>query len=154
MAQPFGRIAFVGASGYLGKQTLAALAASRKHRITVISRTVSSANFPGYDDVVVRRGSYEDEAFMHSALRDQDVLIIMLNFLAMSEQDRLLLAASKAGVRFVIPSDYMMDSSNPDMCNAVPLTQNSRETQLRVQALGMKSIAVVCNLWLDFVGTS
>lgn len=151
MAAPLKNIAFVGATGYVGKPTLRALAGNGLHKITVISRTSSTSKIPEYNGVTTKFGDYDDEAFMQSVLAGQDVLIIMLAFLAMGQQDKLITAAAKAGVKYIIPSEYMLDTSNSRICDAVPLMKKCQKDHERIQALGMKHISVVCNLWLDFV---
>lgn len=151
MAEPLKNIAFVGATGYVGKPTLRALASNGLHNISVISRTSSKSKIPEYEGVKTRFGDYDDEAFMQSVLSGQDVLIIMLAFLAMGQQDKLITAAAKAGVKYIIPSEYMLDTSNSRLCEAVPLMKKCQKDHERIQILGMKHISVVCNLWLDFV---
>lgn len=97
-------VAIIGASGSVGKPTLAALLKIGRHNITVISRTSSQAQFPG--GVEVKKGDYDDEAFMQAALTGIDVLIIMLAFPALSQQDVIFRQAAKAGVKYVLPSEY------------------------------------------------
>lgn len=97
-------IAIIGASGSVGKPTLAELLKIGKHNITVISRSSSQAVFP--PGVEVRQGDYDDDAFMQSALSGQEVLIIMLAFAALPQQDRIFEQAARAGVRYVLPSEY------------------------------------------------
>lgn len=97
-------IAIIGASGSVGKPTLDELLKIGKHNITVITRKSSQAVFPA--GVRIEKGDYDDDAFMQSALADQDVLIIMLAFPALPQQDLILQQAAKAGVKYVLPSEY------------------------------------------------
>lgn len=102
-------IAMIGASGSVGKPTLEELLKIDTHNITVISRSCSQAVFP--PGVEVRKGDYDDDAFMQSALSGQEVLIIMLAFPALPQQDRIFEQAAKAGVKYVLPSEYGYGSS-------------------------------------------
>lgn len=44
-----------------------------------------------------------------------------------------------------------MDSRNDRVCETVPMIQNKRDDQVKIKKLGMKFIAVVTNLWTDYV---
>jgi uncharacterized protein YbjT (DUF2867 family) len=55
-------IALVGGTGTVGKPILASLLAQGIHRVTVITRADSAAQFPE-GVAAVRRGSYDDPAF-------------------------------------------------------------------------------------------
>lgn len=197
MSKILKNIAIIGASGSVGKPTVEGLLKTGNHNITAITRSSSQAKFP--DGVEVRKGDYDDEAFMQSALAGKDVLIIMLAFPALPQQDQIFQQAAKAGVKYVLPSEYgyvsklhfyfqpskqrkvnnifpkdriqawkghegnwnvkctgadvfySMDSQNDKICETVSMIQEKRDVQIRIKELGMKFIAVVTNLWTDYV---
>ncbi|KAK4503260.1 hypothetical protein PRZ48_006688 [Zasmidium cellare] len=142
-------IAIIGASGSVGKPTLEELLKIGKHSITVISRKSSQAVFPA--GVRIEKGEYDDDAFMKSALAGQDVLIIMLGFPGLPQQDLIVQQASKAGVMYVLPCEYGMDSQNDKACEISSMIQDKRDVQIRIKELGMKFIAVVTNFWTDYM---
>jgi uncharacterized protein YbjT (DUF2867 family) len=60
-------IALVGGTGTVGKPILSSLLGQGIHRVTVITRADSAAQFPE-GVAAVRRGSYDDPAFLAKAL--------------------------------------------------------------------------------------
>lgn len=107
-------IALIGASGNVGAQILSSLLASPSSNftITAVSRTDSKSTFPNHPSVTVKRGDYSDPAFLASAFKGQDVLVLALGFMAMGEQDRLIEAAVQAGVEWILPTEYAGDGAN------------------------------------------
>lgn len=72
-----------------------------------ISRAKSTAAFPG--EVIVKRGSYEDESFLLSALQGQDALVLLLGIQAIPLQEAFIRAATQAGVAWVLPTEFASD---------------------------------------------
>ena len=108
MSSPLKNIAIVGASGTLGTPVLSALLASNIHNITVVARRESTATFPS--SVTVKKGDYNSASFLYSAFSGQNVLILILPIRALDGQTRLIAAASKAGVKYVLPTEYGSDT--------------------------------------------
>lgn len=150
MAEHLENVALIGASGNLGKATLNALLKEIKHNITIITRPSSTADYPSH--VKVRKGQYSDAAFLESALKDHDVLVIMLGFSGLSDQDTIIRAAGRAGVKYVLPTEYGVSSGNEKQVKAIPMLQAKRDVHNQIEGLGMRWIAVVTNLWIDYVG--
>ena len=152
MSNVLKNITIIGASGNLGTKTLEALLKNDQHRITVITRLSSTATYPS--PVTVKRGQYDDTAFLESALQGQDVLIVMLAFAGMQSEAPILEAAARAGVKYVFPSDYGADLSIKGTSFAIKLIEMKEKTFQHVQSLGMKWIVVVTNPWTDYVCSS
>jgi uncharacterized protein YbjT (DUF2867 family) len=149
MADMLKNITLVGASGNLGSKTLEALLSSGKHYVSVITRPSSTSSYP--PPVTVKQGEYDDKAFMDSALQGQDVLVILLGFPGLPYQDAIIEAAARAGVEYVMPAEYGIDSSNEKIEHAVDVIQAKRNTQRKIEGLGMKWIAVITGPWIDYV---
>lgn len=149
MADILKNITLIGASGHLGVETLKALTRSDKHNITVITRPSSTAEYPS--QVKVTKGNYDDPEFLVSTLKGQDAVIIMLGFAGLPYQDGIFEASAQAGVKYVLPMEYGVDSSNEKMVMACPVATGKADIHRRVKSLGMKWIAVVTGLWIDYV---
>jgi len=142
-------IAFVGGSGNLGSRTLDAILKHGKHNVTAITRASSTSSFPA--SVTVKKGDYKDEAWLQSVLEGQDVLIVMMGFSGLSDEHNFYRAAAKAGVKYVLPSEYGMASANDAVVKAAPILQMKRDNHNLIKSLGMKWIGVVTNQWIDYV---
>lgn len=142
-------IAFVGSSGNLGSRTLDAILKHGKHNVTAITRVSSTSSFPA--SVTVKKGDYKDEVWLQSVLEGQDVLIVMMGFSGLSDEHSLYRAAAKAGVKYVLPSEYGMSSANDAVVKAGPILQMKRDNHNLIKSLGMKWIGVVTNQWIDYV---
>ena len=140
-------IAMVGASGTIGSRTLLALLHTGVHSITIITRAESSATFP--DNVAVKKGDYADESFLVCALKGHDVLILQLGFMATSQQLPLIHAAAKAGVKYVLPTEF---GSDPycSLATDYPMLGEKKQYRDAVEAQGMRWIAVINNPWFDW----
>ena len=147
---PQGReIAVVGGSGTIGSRTVAALLSKDIHTVTAISRTDSSATFP--PKVIVKKGSYDDEDFLVSALKGQDVLILQFGHQAMHLQNPLIQAAAKAGVKYILPVEFGSDPYATKLVESNPMLAQKAERRQLVEDLGVGSwIAVVNNPWFDW----
>jgi len=151
MSSHLKNIAIIGASGTLGAPTLAALIKQNKHNITIITRQDSSATFPESDSVKVHKGDYASDQFLLSALKGQDVLVLILGIPALGdEQKRLIDVAAKAGVKYVLPTEFGSDTGHAKLLEAVPLMNGKKDVQERIKALGMKFVAVITNPWINY----
>ena len=149
MADKFRNITLVGASGNLGSKTLEALLQHDTLNISVITRPSSTTEYPS--KVTVKQGEYTDKAFLHSALQGQDVVVILLGFAGLPYQGAIIEAAASAGVKYIMPAEYGLDSSNNKTLNAVEVIQDKRDVQKKIETLGMKWIAVVTGPWIEYV---
>ncbi|WYZ35149.1 hypothetical protein EsH8_I_001425 [Colletotrichum jinshuiense] len=143
------KIAIVGGSGNLGSLTLGALLEKNIHTITAISRAESSATFPA--GVIVKKGDYDDESFLVSALQGQDVLILQIGFESyMTGQAALIRAAGKAGVKWVLPTEFGSDLAPSKLLEASPFVAAKKQFRDLTEELGMSWIAIVNNPWFDW----
>ena len=149
MAENLKNIALIGASGNLGSKTLDSLLKQDKHSITVITRPASDVAYPS--SVKVKKGEYNDVAFLEAALKGQDVLVIMLGFAGLSYQDNIIEAAGKAGVKYILPTEYGVDSGNDKQIEAIPMIKSKRAAQVKIKGLGVKFVGIITSLWIDYV---
>ncbi|KAF6835654.1 oxidoreductase [Colletotrichum plurivorum] len=143
------KIAIVGASGSVGGLTLNALLEKGIHTITAVTRTESSATFP--EGVIVKKGSYEDEAFLVDAFKGQDVVVLALGFTSYATgQDALIRAAGKAGVKWILPTEFGSDSAPTKIFETSPILQGKVRVRKLVEEVGASWIAIVNNPWFDW----
>jgi uncharacterized protein YbjT (DUF2867 family) len=140
------KIAITGASGKLGKPTLQALLSKGVHTITAIQRNESRSKFP--PQVVVRKGSLTDELFLVEALKGQHVLLVILPIPNMDLGGILIHAAAKAGVPYILPTEFGVDT--PKVENGHFMMAPKIARRRLIEELGVSSwIAVIVNFWLD-----
>ncbi|OHW93445.1 isoflavone reductase family protein [Colletotrichum incanum] len=143
------KIAIIGASGTIGGLTLNALREKGVHTITAVTRAGSSATFPS--DVIVKQGDYSDESFLLSAFQGQDVVVLQLSFDSfMTGQKPLIRAAAKAGVKWVLPTEFGSDLAPSKLLDASPLVAGKKQFRDLIEELGMSWIAIVNNPWFDW----
>ena len=79
--------------------------------------------------------------------------------MAMGEQATLIEAAAKAGVKWILPTEYAGDGLNEAMVEGVPLFHPKRDARQQVEDLsktheGLKWIGVATGPWMEFVSSS
>lgn len=101
----------------------------------------------------MKKGDYESDDFLVSALKGQDMFIIMLSFTAPpAMQTKLIEAAAKAGVPWIIPCEFGSDNGNPGMAASVPMNSAKAQYREKIEALGKSSwIGIVNNPWFEYV---
>ncbi|OAL43132.1 NAD(P)-binding protein [Pyrenochaeta sp. DS3sAY3a] len=140
-------IAIVGATGTIGSVTLEALSKAGQHKITPISRNESNATFPS--GLEVKKGDYGSESFLKSALSGKDVLILQLGIFGYENQTAFIHAAAKAGVKYVLPTEFGSDPYAP-FVKGFPMLAAKKKYRDLIEELGMSWIAVVNNPWFDW----
>lgn len=104
----------------------------------------------------MKKGSYDDNAFLKSAFTNQDAAIFALNFKAMDVQTTLITAAAEAGVKWIVPTEYAGDGMNQAMMDAFPMFAPKVAAREHIDDLakthkGLKWIGVATNPWADYV---
>ncbi|KAH8198755.1 hypothetical protein TruAng_007075 [Truncatella angustata] len=142
-------ITVVGGSGTVGTPIVASLIESGIHNVSVVTRPDSKAEFPS--TVKVHKGLYDDEAFLASALANQDVLILALSYQAYGAQIPLIKAAAKAGIPYVVPCEFGSDATNGPLNEEIALMSMKKPFRDLIEELGVSSwIGVTNNPWFDF----
>jgi uncharacterized protein YbjT (DUF2867 family) len=144
------KIAITGASGQLGKPTIASLVAQGVHTITAIQRPEATSTFPA--GVMVKKGNLEDEAFLADALKDQDVLVLMPPLSQLVEQQEpAIRAAAKVGVPYVFPSEFGPDPFAGKLAEENGLLIAKKRVRGLIEKLGVSAwVSVTPGPWLDF----
>lgn len=140
------------ATGNLGSFILSALLAKNQFNITAITRSSTTTPLPSHPSLRICRGSYDDLDFLSSSLAEQEVLIIVLAFMAPADlQTRLVDAAAKAGIKWILPTEFGSDNANPKMLDAVPMNAAKTPVREKIESLGSKWVGIATNPWFAFV---
>ncbi|KAF5261915.1 hypothetical protein FOXYS1_7380 [Fusarium oxysporum] len=146
------RVAIVGAGGRQGAQITEQLLKTGKHTITALTRIGSTSKLP--DNIKTVPIDYEDEESIALALKGQQLLIITLAVNVDPEvHHRIVRAAGKAGIRYIIPNIYAANvvienqGSVDDFFPAAPPINLLKE----IERVGVSSwILLVGGVWFDY----
>ncbi|KAF5603515.1 hypothetical protein FPCIR_1256 [Fusarium pseudocircinatum] len=146
------RVAIVGAGGRQGAQITEQLLKTGKHAITALTRIGSTSKLP--ENVRTIPVNYEDEESIASALKDHQLLIITLAVTVDPEvHHRIVRAAGKAGIRYIIPNIYAANviienqGAVDDFFPAAPPINLLKE----IERVGVSSwILLVGGVWFDY----
>jgi hypothetical protein len=98
--------------------------------------------------VVVKKGSFADESFLVRALKGQDVLLVIVPIPNMDLGNLFIYAAAKAGVPYILPTEFGVDT--PKVGNEHSVMALKLARRRLIEELGVSSwIAVIVNFWLD-----
>ncbi|KAF5724525.1 oxidoreductase like [Fusarium mundagurra] len=146
------RVAVIGAGGRQGAQITEHLLKTGKHTITALTRIGSTSKLP--DNIKAIAVDYEDEESLASALKDQQLLVITLAVNVDPEvHHRIVRAAGKAGIRYIIPNIYAANivienqGAVNDFLPAAPPINLIKE----IERVGVSSwILLVGGVWFDY----
>lgn len=94
-----------------------------KHTVTGITRVDSNSTLP--EGVIPAKVDYDDESTIVEALKGQQFFIITMHARAdTSVHARLVAAAAKAGVPYVMPNAYGMDPLDQKLSDDVIFGRN------------------------------
>ncbi|KAJ6446251.1 hypothetical protein O9K51_01022 [Purpureocillium lavendulum] len=143
------RVAIVGAGGTIGSHIVDSLLAAGRHKVTALSRKDSGNKLP--EGVLVAPVDYDDEATLVAALKDQQFLIITMAPMAPPDtHSKLVQAAAKAGVPYVMPNGYGGDIVDSKLSQESMLGPVARAQRNEIEKLGMQWITVCCGFWYDY----
>ncbi|KAL2824418.1 hypothetical protein BDW59DRAFT_162521 [Aspergillus cavernicola] len=143
------RVAIVGAGGTIGSHIATALLKTGRHAVTALSRKDSSNKLP--EGVLIAPVNYNDEATIVAALKDQQFLIITMAPTAPRDaHGKLVQAAAKAGVPYVMPNGYAGDIDNIKLGEETLLGPVAKANRDEIERLGMQWITVCCGFWYDY----
>ncbi|MCJ1310677.1 hypothetical protein MMC25_004343 [Agyrium rufum] len=144
------KVAVVGASGNVGKHFVQELLKTGKHTVTALTRAGSKSEFPaGVKRVEI---DYDDEESLVAALKDQQFFVITLSVRAgPDEHSKLVNAAAKAGIAYVMPNAYGNDLFNESLANEDMVGAKYRQVCEEVENTGVSSyIAMLCGFWYEW----
>ena len=121
-----------------------------KQKITAITRAGSTNKIP--EGVHVKTVDYDDQTSLVEALKGQDALIITMGVTAPPGQGaKLIEAAAKANVPWVIPNEFGGDSTNEQVGREVFLGPPKKAERDLIEKLGKSSwIGIACGFWYEF----
>ncbi|KAE9373824.1 putative oxidoreductase CipA-like protein [Stipitochalara longipes BDJ] len=143
------KIAFIGASGQLGKPTIEALINLGVHTITAIQRPEATSTFPA--GVIVEKGNLDDESFLNGVLKGQDAVVLMPPLPQLiALQEPAIRVAAKVGVPYVFPSEFGPDPFAGQLIEENGLLVAKKSIRDLIEKLGVSSwVSVTVGPWLD-----
>ncbi|CAF3099637.1 unnamed protein product [Rotaria socialis] len=120
-------VLLIGASGNVGKNILPDLLADPDFKVSILSRTDSSAIFPSNINII--QVNYSDKSALVQALTGQDVVISAVGGEALMKylEKVLIEAALEAGVKWFIPSEYGFDLDHSS-ASSIPINIHQLES--------------------------
>ncbi|KAL6414127.1 hypothetical protein AUP68_00643 [Ilyonectria robusta] len=143
-------VAVVGATGNIGKNITESLIGTEKHVVTAITRVGSTSQPPS--GVLVAHVDYNDESSLVAALKGQEFLIICLSLSAPPDtHGKLVKAAAKAGVPYVMPNAYGIDFYGKEgLRKDIPIGSKILDNTAQVEELGMTWVALTNGFWYEY----
>jgi NmrA-like family len=101
--------------------------------------------------VLVASVDYDDETTIVAALEGQQFLIITMAPTAPRDtHSKLVQAAAKAGIPYVMPNGYAGDIENIKLGEDTLLGPIAKANRDEIERLGMQWITVCCGFWYDY----
>lgn len=137
------------AGGRIGGAFAAELLKTGQHTVTALTRKVSKSTPPKGAQVV--EVDYNDEESLLSALRGQQFLIITLAVSAPQDlHSKIVKAAGKAGVLYVMPNLFGGDVQNDGYVETSMIGEIYRDRLQDFENSGTSSITLVCGFWYEW----
>lgn len=136
------------ATGRIGKSFASELLKTGKHTVTALVRPdTNKANPPaGVKTVDI---NYDDESSLVSALQGQDFIAITLSVFSPEDtHSKLVKAAVKAGVKYIMPNVYGSDPTNGTLAKEA-LFDKTKDIQ-EITNLGGTYILLSCGFWYEW----
>jgi hypothetical protein len=120
--------------------------------VTAITRPNSTSKLPEGVKVIHVDYSGDDDTALVEALQGQQVLLITMAVTApRGTINKLVYAAAKAGVPYVLPNWFGHDNTNDALCDDSMLSPSRDSIIAEFKAHGTTSyIFLVCNFWYEF----
>jgi hypothetical protein len=143
-------VAVVGVSGSVGSYITQSLLETGKHTVTAVTREDSKSEIP--KDVKVAKVNYDDESTLVGALKGQQALVITMKTGQKEASLKLIRAAAKAGVDFIMPNEYGPDvRANRTFGQESLLLGPIEGHQEEIEKHGVSSwIGLTCSFWYPF----
>jgi hypothetical protein len=121
-----------------------------KQKVTAITRAESTSEVPS--GVEVKKVDYNDQTSLIEALKGHDALVITMAAAAPKEQEvKLIQAAAAAGVTWVLPNEFGLDSSNAELRKDCMFGDHKAANLKIIEQSGKSSwIGIVCGFWYEF----
>ena len=138
------------ASGRIGGHFAEALLQTGKHTVTVITRANSKGKVP--EGAKIARVNYDDGGeSLVSALKGQQFLVITLGAMASDEiHTKIVHAAAKAGVPYIMPNAYGADVRNKKLEEENLYGAAVAKRLEEVEKAGATYVCMVCGFWYEW----
>ncbi|KAH0526726.1 hypothetical protein TsFJ059_010012 [Trichoderma semiorbis] len=145
-------VAIIGAGGQIGKHIAEELLKTGKHTVTAITRFGSNSGLPA--GVKVVQVDYDDEQTLVDGLQGQQFLFISLAVTAPRDtQTKVIAAAAKAGVSWIMPNSYGGDFANKQLLTDIMTAPGAQASQAAVDTIekaGMSWVYMSCSFWYEY----
>lgn len=145
-------VIILGASGNIGQPILSALLQASHFNVSVAVRSESKpVQWPS--SVKVHTVDYNSFDSMRAAFAGQDAVISCITTFATHQQRAIVDAAVASGVKRFLPSEYGMDSSNPQGFELLPALATKRsqvEYLATKEKEGMSWTALIVGAFFDW----
>ncbi len=150
------KILIVGATGNLGPHLVKELV-KQGHQVSALIRPVSISNSDKtsplkQQGVRIVEGDLEDQDSLDRACAGQDVVISCAGAEQIAAQRNLAIAAAKAGVSRMIPSEFGVDPHGASE-NSCELFDIKAMMQVQIKETGVPTTMIYTNGFMEFWGT-
>ncbi|CAH0018773.1 unnamed protein product [Clonostachys rhizophaga] len=125
---PIRKVAVIGASGNVGKSTVQALL-QEGFEVTGLTRELSNITTP--QGVKLVETDYSEDSIV-AALKGHDAVVSTVSSIAVGQalafQKTVVDAAIKAGAKVFVPSEFGIDTANPEAPKIIPLLRDKVDT--------------------------
>jgi hypothetical protein len=125
---PIRKVAVIGASGNVGKSTVQALL-QEGFEVTGLTRELPNITTP--QGVKLVETDYSEDSIV-AALKGHDAVVSTVSSIAVGQalafQKTVVDAAIKAGVKVFIPSEFGIDTANPEAPKIIPFLRDKVDT--------------------------
>ena len=136
------------AGGSVGSALAKALVKTGKHTVTAITREGSKSQIPAGVNVV--KVNYDDEDSLVNALKGHQFVAISLAVMAPADTHaKLVKAAAKAGVPWVMPNCYGTDVANKTLSNENLTGKGVYPGIEAAEEAGISYIVLSCGFWYE-----
>ena len=138
------------AGGTVGQYLAEELLKTGKHTVTAITRAGSTNKLP--EGVRVVTVNYDDEDSLVAALKGQQFLAISMSVVAPPDtQEKLVKAAAKAGVPWIMPNGYGTDFTNEKLAQENLTGPAVIPGVKAIEEAGFSSyIVMCCSFWYEY----
>jgi nucleoside-diphosphate-sugar epimerase len=147
----FQNILLLGPSGSIGSLILRALDEEPDFNLTLLKRASSKAELPSHLKTIKIADTFPTDDLI-SAFRGQDVIINCITYPADVDQYRLVDAATAAGVKRYIPSEYGLNNARPEPQALSSVFREKGEVQAYLRSKANEGaiewMSISCGMWL------
>ncbi|KAF1966666.1 hypothetical protein BU23DRAFT_593067 [Bimuria novae-zelandiae CBS 107.79] len=130
------------AGGHMGRHMVSQLLQTGKHTLTAITRPKSTASIQDGINIIRVDHTSDDDTALVSALQGQQALLITMSVTAPRDTIlKLIRAAAKAKVQFILPNWFDHNPTNDALCNDSLLTESRDAPCNEIKRLGVSSLS-------------